>query len=1137
MAFFVVVPAVATYYGAATVGAAVLGAIGVTAASTAVVGAVGAGVIAGGFTALRGGDAGDIFKSAVLGGVSSYVGGTIGGEVSSAVRDAAVSSGSLSTAAATSVGKVVGSAVSGGLTSGASALLSGRDPIESFIRGGLTSAMSAGVGEAVNYAVKDVPGFGPPANATEAAFQRAAKAALATTIVSGGDLSKIAPTVLNSFMTSAGMAIGKELKDLSSNVQSANDQFRESEREYTSNLEQQESLVAQYNDAIKPVQDLYAEYEESKEDYDEIKAQLDAIGGGGARNVYSYLVSQGGRPTQKGIGYVRMPDGQVIGTVAYSDTILSKYNSSVNELNAKVNEVNDKYAELLGGEVTKYRTETQMQSQMVYGNDGNEIVQVPVEVQVPYTETVAGTLTPLKDQLETLKSDAAKLESDVVAKKDNLTTAIQQFQDAETQNTELASKNLNNLVAANDRYKAEFGKDLTEDLINKYVATGNVLTAVDADILQNQQASKSTSPTTEDAVVVPGAENVANLITGGGETVAGSGGFTPNFVAAMPEMQPREGEVAGDVQEVEPGIYKRTISKTLADGTVVSYDITYDPENTNRPISYDTASGDQTSGFNIVSSSTRPNFDQQEVETGVSTDTSGQVQAEAGAPVATEPTAPTEPATPTEPTAPVEPATPTEPAVAPVATEQPPGPSTEPSTTPPDALVPDASNPDLEAGKTPQERAAEEWKRYLDSLATKPADLNLPGSTIEAGPYFDEYNANLKRIMDEGGYTSQWQNANGDKVFVNDDGTAIGINQEGATYSLSDAQVEEMVSKGLLNTAESGYVDATGGTGNTPGGTAEDTTKDTEPENQCGEGFHFDEARGICIADTDTKEDEECPPGYVRNLNTGACELATTGAPNVRLNNLNGSNPVKNKVSVQSIPSSYFIPEPPIVSAPSINDDPIMQGALPSIPQETKFEGPLDQFLKLVTGSSFVPKQPEQNQQQVENMDTKLSYPQGGSDYFSYGQQSEIENNLYPKFGQNSDEQLEQDPQQFNRGGLAVPLMAAGGTRYGKYATGGLNIVHHSGKNRVDFRRGDAVTGPGDGQSDDIPAMLADGEFVFPADVVAALGNGSTKAGSDKLYEMMHAIRAHHRSAKPKDLPPPAKKSPLDYLKTRKARR
>jgi hypothetical protein len=116
-------------------------------------------------------------------------------------------------------------------------------------------------------------------------------------------------------------------------------------------------------------------------------------------------------------------------------------------------------------------------------------------------------------------------------------------------------------------------------------------------------------------------------------------------------------------------------------------------------------------------------------------------------------------------------------------------------------------------------------------------------------------------------------------------------------------------------------------------------------------------------------------------------------------------------------------------------------------------------------------------------------------------------------------------------GGSIAALLAAGGaSRTGR---GSTTIVPHSGKMRVDFRHGDAVTGPGDGQSDDIPAMLADGEFVFPADVVSALGNGSTKAGSDKLYEMMHAIRARARKAHPKSLPPPAK-SPLEYLRGKK---
>jgi hypothetical protein len=209
---------------------------------------------------------------------------------------------------------------------------------------------------------------------------------------------------------------------------------------------------------------------------------------------------------------------------------------------------------------------------------------------------------------------------------------------------------------------------------------------------------------------------------------------------------------------------------------------------------------------------------------------------------------------------------------------------------------------------------------------------------------------------------------------------------------------------------------------------------------------------------------------------------------------------------------------------------------------EAKFEGPLEQYLKMVKENTYAskPTQPEtqQQNQQVAPVQDELStiqqqqqQPQENN-YFNYGQQSEIDHLLQEPAGTGM--------LYSKAGGLATPLFAGGGTtRHGRYSGGGLGVVHHSGKPRLDFRKGDAVTGAGDGQSDDIPAMLADGEFVIPADVVAALGNGSTKAGSDKLYDMMHSIRAYHRAAKPKDLPPPAKKSPLDYLKkpASKARR
>jgi hypothetical protein len=64
---------------------------------------------------------------------------------------------------------------------------------------------------------------------------------------------------------------------------------------------------------------------------------------------------------------------------------------------------------------------------------------------------------------------------------------------------------------------------------------------------------------------------------------------------------------------------------------------------------------------------------------------------------------------------------------------------------------------------------------------------------------------------------------------------------------------------------------------------------------------------------------------------------------------------------------------------------------------------------------------------------------------------------------------------------------------------------------------GKLLRGPGDGMSDDIPAVikgetpqraaLADGEFVIPADVVSHLGNGSTDAGAKRLYTMMDRVR------------------------------
>ena len=186
---------------------------------------------------------------------------------------------------------------------------------------------------------------------------------------------------------------------------------------------------------------------------------------------------------------------------------------------------------------------------------------------------------------------------------------------------------------------------------------------------------------------------------------------------------------------------------------------------------------------------------------------------------------------------------------------------------------------------------------------------------------------------------------------------------------------------------------------------------------------------------------------------------------------------------------------------------------------QDKFVDPLAQLHALQEGMNTekMPSLPQVNTQEPD-------MPDQGT--WKYGTAPDDLDSL---FGEKADEET----LGFKEGGYVAPLqMASGGMPLPLLVkSGGALGALPRNDGRLDFRHGAHVAGEGDGQSDDIKAMLADGEFVFPADVVSALGNGSTKAGSDKLYEMMHSIRERARSKKPKDLPPPALKSPLDYLK------
>jgi hypothetical protein len=129
-----------------------------------------------------------------------------------------------------------------------------------------------------------------------------------------------------------------------------------------------------------------------------------------------------------------------------------------------------------------------------------------------------------------------------------------------------------------------------------------------------------------------------------------------------------------------------------------------------------------------------------------------------------------------------------------------------------------------------------------------------------------------------------------------------------------------------------------------------------------------------------------------------------------------------------------------------------------------------------------------------------------GADYYAYGTEPSYSKVLEPFMNGGT-------VQKYADGGkiMASPLMAASG-----------GDVPHKGSHYVQ--------GAGGGQDDLIPAKLADGEYVFDADIVAALGDGSNKEGAKKLDAMREAIRKHKRGGSIKSIPPAAK-SPLAYLK------
>ena len=154
-----------------------------------------------------------------------------------------------------------------------------------------------------------------------------------------------------------------------------------------------------------------------------------------------------------------------------------------------------------------------------------------------------------------------------------------------------------------------------------------------------------------------------------------------------------------------------------------------------------------------------------------------------------------------------------------------------------------------------------------------------------------------------------------------------------------------------------------------------------------------------------------------------------------------------------------------------------------------------------------MPPQAMQNQQQMASSQPVQGLPTGMPQGAPQGQNMGMGKPMAPQ-----QSPMQAGPQGLKSGGLPawsnVPMTAG----------------------RLNFRDGAPVHGAGDGQSDDIPAMLADGEYVIDAETVAQIGNGSTKAGAQALDKFRENIRSHKRSA-PINKIPPKTKALTSYLR------
>lgn len=454
---------------AAAIGTAVVGALTAATVSTAVATAIGSGIISAGISIASGAKASDVLKSAVIGGVASYVGASVASSVTSSVANAAAGNATTSSIAA-SLGKVAGSMAGGGVSSAVGSVLSGKgDPIEALIKGGLTAGLTSGVMEGVRATLSNVPGFDKYDTATgktvrgeaPVAVQRAVSAGLAAGAL-GKDADKaVLNSVLNSIATTGGDYLKTGIKDLSTTLQTTYDNAKKTSTAFDNNLARQDEIVKDYTTTADEIEaqrkTLQADldlYNQNKDGYDNYDAKMQRDGyqmvGGDEYSSGSYAKMVGARYEMRDDGEggqyrVAVPDGSIRDSEG-NPTYRWENGPSRDQFLADAN----KYATKVNNALPAYEEKR---------------------------AAVENKLTTLASELDTLKAEVPKLETTLIQQKAALDTQVAEFQKQEEANAQIVAKVFNDTVTAKAQVEEALGAPVTQEQLDAFVKTGDPLAA------------------------------------------------------------------------------------------------------------------------------------------------------------------------------------------------------------------------------------------------------------------------------------------------------------------------------------------------------------------------------------------------------------------------------------------------------------------------------------------------------------------------------------------------------------------------------------------------------------------------------------------------------------------------------------